>query len=85
MSKERSRSLGSFASSRCLAKADVNARDQNNMTPLMGCVVGGLVTKRKAPFGFVKLLLEVTTAVLSHYSWRRSCSLDRHLCRRGQV
>ena len=23
------------------SKADVNARDQNNMTPLMGCVVGG--------------------------------------------
>jgi len=23
------------------AKADVNARDQNNMTPLMGCIVGG--------------------------------------------
>ncbi|CAE7400699.1 CTTNBP2 [Symbiodinium sp. CCMP2592] len=36
-----------------LAKqADVNARDQNNMTPLMGCVVGGDFS------GIVSLLLE---------------------------
>eukprot|EP00931_Biecheleriopsis_adriatica_P103486 TRINITY_DN7830_c0_g1_i2.p1 TRINITY_DN7830_c0_g1~~TRINITY_DN7830_c0_g1_i2.p1 ORF type:complete len:229 (-),score=84.46 TRINITY_DN7830_c0_g1_i2:120-806(-) len=35
-----------------LRKADVNARDQNNMTPLMGCVVGGDYD------GIVALLLE---------------------------
>ena len=29
------------------AKADVNARDQNNMTPLMGCIVGGVQTLNK--------------------------------------
>ena len=29
------------------AKADVNARDQNNMTPLMGCIVGGFQTLNK--------------------------------------
>ncbi|CAE7543904.1 Ankrd17 [Symbiodinium natans] len=33
-------------------QADVNARDQNNMTPLMGCVVGGDYS------GIVSLLLE---------------------------
>ncbi|CAE7646152.1 Fank1 [Symbiodinium sp. CCMP2456] len=37
---------------RIRSKADVNARDQNNMTPLMGCVVGGDFS------GIVSLLLE---------------------------
>jgi hypothetical protein len=30
-----------FQRGRSTTKADVNARDQNNMTPLMGCIVGG--------------------------------------------